>query len=211
MAGTPKQRMKLLYLMKILLEQTDAEHPLTLREIIDALAEFDVKAERKSLYTDLELLRTFGLDIETTKSKTVGYYIDAWVFQLPELKLLVDAVQGSRFITQQKSRELIQKLSALASAHQTVQLQRQMYIVDRPKNNNEDVYYAVDAIHSAIGEKRKICFRYIDYDLAKRRVYRKGAGSTYTRRWRSAGTRINTIWSATMTNTMISRITASTA
>ena len=102
MPSSPNQRMKLLYVMKILLERTDIENPMTMREIIAALSEYGIKAERKSLYSDMELLRYFGLDIESRKSKTVGY-IDARDFELPELAL-VDAVQSSRFITPKRAR-----------------------------------------------------------------------------------------------------------
>lgn len=173
MPSSPNQKMKLLYLMKILLERTDTDNILTMQEIIIALADYDIQAERKSLYTDMELLRQFGLSIESRKSKTVGYYIDARDFELPELKLLVDAVQSSRFITAKKSEELIKKLSSLASIHQSKQLKRQVYVADRPKTVNESIYYNIDAIHTAINDQKKISFRYFDYDISKSRVYRK--------------------------------------
>lgn len=173
MPSSPNQKMKLLYLMKILLERTDTDNTLTMQEIIIALADYDIQAERKSLYTDMELLRQFGLSIESRKSRTVGYYIDARDFELPELKLLVDAVQSSRFITAKKSEELIKKLSSLTSIHQSKQLKRQVYVADRPKTANESIYYNIDAIHTAINDQKKISFRYFDYDISKRRVYRK--------------------------------------
>lgn len=173
MPSSPNQKMKLLYLMKILLDHTDADNTMTLQEIIGALADYGIKAERKSLYSDMELLRQFGLNIETRKTKTVGYYIDARDFELPELKLLVDAVQSSRFITAKKSEELIKKLSSLTSIHQSKQLKRQVYVADRPKTVNESIYYNIDAIHTAINDQKKISFRYFDYDISKRRVYRK--------------------------------------
>ena len=178
MPNSPNQKMKLLYLMKILLEQTDDDHTLTTSDLIRMLSERGVTAERKSIYSDLELLRAYGLNIETQKSKSVGYYIGARHFELPELKLLVDAVQSSRFITGKKSSALIKRLSALASTHQATALNRQVVMAEQAKSMNEGVYYNVDAIHEAIGSKRKITFQYFDYDTNKRRVYRKD-GETY--------------------------------
>jgi len=174
MPTSPTQRLKLLRLMEILLEQTDENHTLTIAELISALAEHDIKAERKSLYTDLELLRAYGLNIETRKSKSVGYYIGHRQFEMPELKLLVDAVQSSRFITAKKSSELIKKLSAHASVHQAKELKRQVVITERVKPLNENIYYSIDAIHEAINGQWKIHFKYFDYCADKKRVYRKG-------------------------------------
>lgn len=173
MPGTQSQKLKLLYLMKILLERTDLEHPITMPAIIAALAQYDITAERKSIYANMELLREFGLDIETRKAKAVGYFIENREFELAELKLLVDAVQSSHFITSKKSTELIQKLSALTSRQQAKKLQQQVYIYNQPKTLNESVYYTVDAIHSAITDGRKITFQYFDYNIKKERVYRR--------------------------------------
>jgi len=159
--------------MKILLEQTDDNHTLAIPDLISALAEYDIKAERKSLYTDMELLRQYGLNIEVKKSKSVGYYIGARQFELPELKLLVDAVQSSRFITAKKSCELIKKLSDLASVHQAKELKRQVVMTKRVKPLNENIYYSIDAIHEAINGRWKIQFRYFDYDVDKNRIYRR--------------------------------------
>lgn len=178
MPSSPNQRMKLLYLMKILLEQTDETHTLTIAEMIDALAEYDIKAERKAIYTDMELLRKYGLEIEMQKSRSVGYYIDARQFELPELKLLVDAVQSSRFITARKSNELIKKLSSLTSVYQAKELKRQVVMAEQPKPLNESIYYNIDAIHEAINGHQKIDFKYFDYDADKKRVYRKN-GDNY--------------------------------
>ena len=173
MPSSPNQKMKLLYLMKILLERSDEDHPLTIQALLQALAEYDIQAERKSIYSDLELLRQFGLDIEMRQSKTFGYYLASRQFELPELKLLVDAVQSSRFITQKKSRELIGKLSSLTSQHYAKQLKRQVFSAERPKAINESVYYSIDTIHLAIQDGVKINFQYFDYDLSKARAYRR--------------------------------------
>lgn len=173
MPGSPNQKMKLLYLMKILLERTDENHMLTIADMISALAGYGIAAERKSLYSDMELLRVFGLNIEMQKSKSFGYYIDTRRFELPELKLLVDAVQSSRFITAKKSNELIKKLSSLSSVHQAKELKRQVVVAERPKALNESIYYNVDAIHAAINGRQKIRFKYFDYNAEKKRIYRK--------------------------------------
>jgi len=117
MPTSPNQRMKLLYLMKIFIEQTDEENTLTVKELLTALSEYGIIAERKSIYSDVELLRLYGLDIEMHRSKSCSYYLASRLFELPELKLLVDAVQSSRFITNRKSSELIKKLSSLTSDH----------------------------------------------------------------------------------------------
>ena len=174
MPTSPNQRMKLLYLMKILLEKTDEQNPLTAAELIAELAAYGVGAERKSVYSDLELLRRFGIDVETQRGKTTGYYAASRTFELPELKLLADAVQSSRFITEKRSEELIGKLASLTSAAQAKQLRRQVLVAGRAKGANETVYYSIDQIHYAINENRKIAFKYFDYDVNKRRVYRKG-------------------------------------
>ena len=121
----------------------------------------------------MELLRLFGLNIETLRDKSVRYYIAHRQFELPELKLLVDAVQSSRFITEKKSEELIAKLSALTSAAQAKELRRQVYVAGRAKAMNEAVYYSIDQIHTAVNDRKRISFRYFDYDAKKRRIYRK--------------------------------------
>ena len=170
-------KLKLLYLMRILEEKTDEDNTLTAQEIISALSAYGISAERKTIYTDIELLRKFGLDIEIRRGKMPGYYLASRMFELPELKLLVDAAQSAYFITGKKSKELIRKLSSLASGAQAGQLERQVYISGRPKAFNESVYYSVDAIHSAIHAERQIQFKYFDYNTKKRRVYRKSGGT----------------------------------
>ena len=150
MAKKSNQKIKLLYLMKILLENTDDEHGMTLAEISDALGEYGIDAERKTLYNDIEVLCLFGLDIEKRKGKSVTYHVISREFELPELKLLVDAVQSSRFITHKKSNELIKKIEGFASRYEAQELQRQVFVSNRIKAMNESIYYNVDALHSAI-------------------------------------------------------------
>lgn len=140
MPKSPNQKLKLLYLMEILLQQTDERHPMTVPEMIAQLAQRGVSAERKSIYGDLEALRTFGLDIVQTKSKTTGYYVGTRAFETPELKLLVDSVQSSKFITHKKTLALIKKIENLASIYDAQLLQRQVYVHGRVKSMNESVY-----------------------------------------------------------------------
>ena len=177
MSKSPNQKLKLLYLMEILLQQTDERHPMTVPEMISELAKHGVAAERKSIYNDLESLRIFGLDIVQTKSRTTGYYIGARSFEVPELKLLVDSVQSSKFITHKKTLALIKKIEGLArglaSIYDAQLLQRQVYVHGRVKSMNESVYYNVDEISDAISRDRQIRFHYFEYTNSKQRRYRK--------------------------------------
>lgn len=167
----PIQKQKLPRLQKLLLAETDEDHGLTLEQIAWELARQGITSERKSLYSDINTLRECGLDIICTRrdGHTV-YFVGDRDFQLPELKLLVDAVQSSKFITRNKSEQLIRKLEHLTSRHQAKQLQRSVYVCGRVKTTNERIYLNVDAIHTAIATKKKIAFRYFKYDLARRRV-----------------------------------------
>jgi len=175
MPTSQNQKMKLIYLMRIFQERTDEENALTVQEMISALSEYGISAERKSIYSDIELLRHYGLDIELRQSKTFSYYLASREFELPELKLLVDAVQSSRIITHKKSNELIKKLSGLTSSHQAKKLRRQVVTADNPKAINESVYYSIDAIHAAINSGLKISFKYFDYATDRTRVYRRSS------------------------------------
>ncbi len=160
MPKQPRQKEKLLYLQKILLEKTDENHALTLSEIIGELEAYGIKTERKSLYDDIRLLQVFGLDVCSEKSKTVRYYVGSRDFQTSELKLLVDAIQSSKFITEKKSLELIKKLESLTSHSEALLLQEQVIISNRVKTQNETIYYNVDRIHDAISRNREVTFYY---------------------------------------------------
>ncbi len=173
MSKSSNQKTKLLHLARMLLRQTDEDHPLTVPQIIEGLARQDVKAERKSIYDDLDALRLFGLDVQSRKGKSPGWFIGGREFELPEVKLLMDAVQSSRFITQKKSDALLRKLEGLASVHQAGQLQRQVYVAGRIKVMNESIYYNVDKLHTAIAGQKAITFKYFDYDIARNKVFRQ--------------------------------------
>ena len=169
MPKSSNQKLKLIYLMKILLERTDETHSITMPEIIDALAAYDISAERKSLYNDIENLRVYGLDvIGTQEDRTYSYHIGNRQFELAELKLLVDSVQSAKFITVKKSNELIKKIEGLASKYEASQLHRQVFVAGRVKTMNESIYYNVDRIHTAIAENSRITFQYFQWNVDKK-------------------------------------------
>lgn len=162
------QKLKMLYLVKIFSEESDDNHYLTMPEIISKLAAYGVNADRKTIYNDINELRKYGLDILTSQDgRNYYYYLGGRDFEIAELKLLVDAVQSSKFISENKSRELIKKLEDLVSRHQASQLHRQVLIAGRVKTMNESIYYNVDKLHAAINSDRQIKFRYYDWDLDK--------------------------------------------
>ena len=172
MARGAGQKIKILYLMKIMYELTDDEHGLTVAEIAEELERYGITAERKALYDDIETLCEFGMDIEKRKEKSVTYHVVSRDFEMPELKLLVDAVQSSKFITHKKSNELIHKLSGFSSKYQGTALERQVYVSNRIKTMNESIYYTVDYIHEAISDNVKIRFQYFEWTHKKEKRLR---------------------------------------
>ena len=184
MAKGANQKIKILYLMQILLHETDEEHGLTLAQISEMLSSRGIDAERKTLYDDIEILRVFGLDIEKRKEKnTVKYCVVSRDFELPELKLLVDAVQSSKFITHKKSNELIKKIEGFASKYDSQQLQRQVFVANRIKAMNESIYYTVDYIHEAINKDVKVSFKYFNWNEKKEKVLRHDGNSFVISPW----------------------------
>ena len=174
MSRGTNQKFKFTYLMKIMLEKTDDEHSLTMPQIMEELEKYDVTAERKSIYTDFQdMAEKFGVEIIKEQiGRETYYHVGAREFELAEVKLLIDAIQSSKFITQTKSRELITKIKSFVSEHQAKQLQRQVYINDRVKTMNESVYYNVDDIHTAINQNKKIRFKYFKWDINTKLVPR---------------------------------------
>jgi Predicted transcriptional regulator len=176
------QKLKLLYLSRILLRETDENHPMTITRMMDLLRLCGVEVrDRKSLYSDLEALGLFGLDILSRKNgRSVGYFVASREFELPELRLLVDAVQSSRFVTRKKTDQLISKLETLCSAHQAGELQREVFVSGRVKTMNESIYYSVDVISAAIAAGERITFRYFSWAPAfgpeklEQRLHRNG-------------------------------------
>lgn len=174
MARASGQKLKLLYLAKILMEETDESHAVSTQDLIDRLGSLGIGSERKSIYDDISCLQQFGYDILQLPSRQGGgYYMAGREFELAELKLLVDAVQSSRFITQKKSRELIGKLEKLTSRYDAGKLRRQVHVVGRVKAENENIYYGIDALHRAIQDNRQIAFRYMEWNGEKKLVPRR--------------------------------------
>ena len=173
MAKGTNQKLKLLYLKRILLEKTDELHGLTLAQIISELEHYGIEAGRKGLYSDIEELRNYGLDIiDVHRDRTVYYHIGQRDFELTELKILVDVVQSSRFITLKKSEQLISKIEKLTSRYEAKSLQGQVSVYGRIKSMNESIYYSVDQIHQAIERNVKIYFRYMKWNVDKKMVDR---------------------------------------
>lgn len=183
MARSENQKLKLLYLMTMLLERTDEAHCITMPEIISELERLEIKAERKSIYHDLESLRQFGLKIETKKGQAAGYYLAGREFELSELKILVDAVQASKFITVEKSQDLIKKLERLTSRYGARQLQRQVYVMNRVKTMNQSVYSNVDKIYEAMMSDSQITFQYFAWTVEKKPKMKRDGGQYQVSPW----------------------------
>lgn len=168
------QKLKLYYLAKIMVKMTDDEHFLTMPQIKERLEECGITADRKSLYDDMEALRTLGIDVILEQvGRNYYYHVGSKHFEIAELKLLVDAIQSSKFITEKKSNELIKKLTGLVSEYEAMQLKRQVEVQGRIKTMNESIYYIVDEIHTAISTNRRIQFEYLKWNLNKELVPRK--------------------------------------
>ncbi len=178
------QKLKLLYLARIFREETDEETYLNAQELVDRLEHYGISSERKSIYDDIARLQEFGMDIIHTKGyNRSGYYLGSREFELAELKLLVDVVAASRFITQKKSRELIRKLERFAGSMEAGKLRRQVYVAGRVKTENESIYYNVDLIHRAIQENRQISFLYMEWSLERQLVPRRGGAAYVVSPW----------------------------
>lgn len=174
MAKSPNQKLKLIVLMKILLDKTDETHSITMSEILSSLSNQGISAERKSIYDDIETLRLYGIDIIGQQEKgSYHYYVANRQFELAELKILVDAVQSSKFITAKKSNELIKKIESFTSIYEATQLQRHVFVSERVKTMNESIYYSVDKIHTAINANVKISFKYFEWSVDKKMHIRK--------------------------------------
>lgn len=179
MAKGSNTKFKMIYLAKIMVEQTDETHFLTMPEIIQALEAYEVSAERKSLYEDLKELERMGLEVESVKQGKMTYYhVVGRMFELAEVKLLVDTIQASKFISANRSRQLIEKLEGFVSQHEAKSLQRQVYVQGRIKSMNGSIYNNVDALHRAIAENRQVSFQYYSWNVDKEPEYRHG-GKAY--------------------------------
>lgn len=174
MAKDSNQKLKIIHLINIFTRETDENHGISMEQIIKNLEKLDVKAERKSIYNDIEQLKSYGLDIIGEQAgRNFEYRLVNRQFELAELKLLVDAVQSSKFITAKKSNELIGKIEALASRYEAKELQRQVFVSKRIKTMNESIYYNVDKIHAAINTNCQIKFQYFQWNVDKEMSIKK--------------------------------------
>jgi len=174
MAKSEKQKQKLIRILELLYTRTDFEHGLAVKEIIDYLEEYGINAERKSIYDDFLTLSELGFEIDSLRTRPPRYYLANRIFELAELKLLVDAVQSSKFITERKSRELISKLELFAGSHGAGELSRQVYVEGRAKTMNKATLYIIDMLHSAINSNKSVTFKYFDYNSKKEKILRHG-------------------------------------
>ena len=175
--GSGKNQLKLLKVWDILLKHSDENNQLTVKDIMNKLSAEGISTERKSIYQYIKLLESTGVDIITTRAKQNQYFIGSRQFELPELKLLVDAVLAAKFITEKKSHELIGKLvTANVSVYEAQKLQQQVLITKRPKTDNEKIYFSVNTLHLAISDKIQVKFKYYDIDLKKEKIFRKNGG-----------------------------------
>ena len=174
MPKSDNQKLKIFYILDYLQRNSHQDHPIRAAELIQMLdQQHNIACDRKTVYSDIAALQDYGVDIVSLPGKNGGYYIASRNFELPELKLLIDAVQSSRFLTEKKSRELIEKLCNQCSVHDARLMRRDVLVSGRVKSMNETIYYNVDAIQDAIALNRQITFRYFDWDLNGKRNYRE--------------------------------------
>lgn len=173
MAKTDNQKLKILYILDYLQKNSHQDKPVRANELISMLDRLGISCDRKTIYSDIAALQEFGVDIVHLPGRNGGYYVASRNFQLPELKLLIDAVQSSRFLTEKKSRELIEKLCSQCNEQDARLMRRDVYVSGRVKSMNETIYYSVDAIQEAIAQNKQITFRYFDWGLNGPRVYRQ--------------------------------------
>lgn len=165
MSGKQNKKQKLLYLFKILYEYTDEFHPLSAPQLVALLNEQGIECERKSIYRDIECLNEFGIEIMQSTFPQ-GYYLGERIFEMPELRMLIDSVRSSEFITEKKTGELIGRLKRLVSVYQAAELDDN-YMQNRPKNRNERIYYSIDKLHSAIRCGKKVHFSYYRHVISQ--------------------------------------------
>ena len=173
MPKSDNQKLKILYILDYLEKNSHEGHPVRASELISMLEHrHNILCERKTIYSDIAALQDYGVDIISMPGKNGGYFIGTRNFELSELKLLIDAVQSSRYLTEKKTRELIEKLCKQCNEHDAKLMRRHMMVSGRVKSMNETIYYSVDTIQEAISENKQIAFRYFDWGMDGNRVYR---------------------------------------
>ncbi len=173
MPKSENQKLKILYILDYLKQNSRQDKPVGAEELIDMLDRHNIRCARKAIYSDIAALQDYGVDIVTARGRNGGFYIASRNFELPELKLLIDAVKSSRFLTEKKSRELIAKLCRECSEHDARLLRREVVVAGRVKSMNESIYYNVDAIQEAIARNEQISFQYFDWGIDGKRRYRE--------------------------------------
>jgi len=174
MPKSDNQKLKIFYILDYLQRNSHQDHPVRASELLSMLErQHNILCDRKTVYSDIAALQDYGVDIVSVPGKNGGYYIASRNFELPELKLLIDAVQSSRYLTAKKSRELIEKLCTQCSVHDAQLMRRDVLVSGRVKSMNETIYYSVDTIQEAIASNKQICFRYFDWGLDGKRRYRE--------------------------------------
>ena len=173
MPKSDNQKLKIFYILDYLQKKSHQDHPVRASELMDMLKkQHNIVCDRKTVYSDIAALQDYGVDIVSLPGKNGGYYIASRNFELPELKLLIDAVQSSRFLTARKSRELIEKLCSQCSVYDARLMRRDVLVSGRVKSMNETIYYNVDTIQEAIAHNQQIEFRYFDWGMDGKRHYR---------------------------------------
>jgi len=173
MAKSDNQKLKIFYILDYLQKNSHEDHPVRAAELISMLdRQHNILCERKTVYSDIAALQEYGIDIVSVPGKNGGYYIASRNFEMPELKLLIDAVLSSRYLTEKKSRELIEKLCNQCSIHDAKLLRRDVMVSGRVKSMNETIYYSIDTIQEAIAENKQITFRYFDWGVDGKRHFR---------------------------------------
>ena len=175
--GSNKSR--ILYILDLLKQNTDEQHTMSISDILEHLEGQEIEAHRRTVMADIQAIEESGVDVITIKSTQNRYFIGNRDFELAEVKLLIDAVESSKLITQKKSTELIRKLTTLVSKHQASELHGHIYVDQRIKPENEEIYYTVDAIHSAINSSKQIEFKYYQYTGRKEKIF-KNNGFVYS-------------------------------
>ncbi|MBR5126217.1 MAG: WYL domain-containing transcriptional regulator [Oscillospiraceae bacterium] len=174
MPKSDNQKLKIFYILDYLEKNSHQDHPVRASELLGMLErQHNIVCDRKTVYSDIAALQDYGVDIVSIPGKNGGYYIASRNFELPELKLLINAVQSSKYLTEKKSRELIEKLCTECSVYDAQLMRRDVLVSGRVKSMNETIYYNVDTIQEAIGENRQISFRYFDWGIDGKRRYRE--------------------------------------
>ena len=173
-------RLRLFYLYRLLEQHTDEEHPKTTNQLRDLMEkEHGIAMHRTTVYNDIGLLKKAGVYINCYRARANEYYLESRKFELPELKLLIDAVESSRFMTESQSKNLTEKLITLTSDTNAGKLKRNLLVPGRVKSENKQIFYIVDSINEAINDGKRISFRYIEYNSRKKEVLRN-KGNAYT-------------------------------